>query len=93
MPRELLYTWTAGKDRITHKGYAVYTLREPLNVPADLLLEFESADEAVASAERLGAGHYAFRVTSGGKRGTQPRERISRSDLPVNLVLTPSVRN
>jgi hypothetical protein len=90
MPKELLYTWPVGKDRVTHKGYAVYTVRGRMDVPADLLGEFESAEAAVASAEKLGAGHHAYRVTTGGTRGTQPRERLSRSDLPINLVLNPT---
>ena len=87
MPRELLLTWTVGKDRITHAGYAVYTLRR--ETPADQILTFESAERAVDSAERLGADHGAFRITEP-RRGTQPRERIMRADLPVTVVLKPT---
>jgi hypothetical protein len=89
MSRELLYTWTSGKERVTHAGYAVYTVRPPHNKPADMILKCDSAEQAVSSAERLGVGHGAFRITDS-KRGMKPREQILRRDLPVTEVLRPS---
>ena len=86
MARELLYTWPIGKDRMTHAGYCVCTLRMPQNAPADVILKFDTAEKAVSSAERLGDGHAAFRLLQS-KLGTRPHERIAREDLPVTEVL------
>jgi hypothetical protein len=86
MAKDLQFTWMVGKDRVTHAGFAVYTLRSRLNSPADLVSgPHESALKAVEAAERLGNGHSAFRVVQS-STGIEAREPLSRNDLPINLV-------
>jgi hypothetical protein len=61
MSKHLLYTWDIGGIRCTHAGFAVYKLRKKTR-PSEIFLRFESAEETVETAERLGNEYGAFRV-------------------------------
>jgi len=84
--KNLQGTWMAGKVRVNHVGFGIYTLRGPLGSPADLVSgPHDSAHKAVEAAERLGEGHAAFRMVRS-TAGNEARERLSRDDLPINIV-------
>jgi hypothetical protein len=84
MTKKLPYTWTVGKDRHTHAGFAVYTIAK-FNSPRDQVSgPHEDAAKAVEAAERLGEGYAAFRLVNSNS-GTHPFELISREDLPISV--------
>jgi hypothetical protein len=86
MTRNLQSSWEVGKTRVTHAGFGVYKLRGRVNSPTDRLSgPIESAKAAVAMAEGLGDGYAAFRIVQS-SAGIEPRELLSREDLPINLI-------
>lgn len=85
MARDLPSSYTVGKTRFTHAGYAVYKLYD-LNSPSDRISgPVDSEIKAIESAENLGEGYAAFRMVRS-PAGVTAKEMLRREDLPINLV-------
>jgi hypothetical protein len=87
--RDLPFTWTIGKTRCTHEGYAAHKIVGKFNKPMERVSDvFESPDKAIGAAERLGEGYAAFRIVRVGD-SLEPKEPIRRDELPVTVSLNP----
>jgi hypothetical protein len=81
--RELPNTYLIGKSRQIHAGFAVHKIIGRVGKIMERVSPImESAEEAIAFAERWGDGYAAFRVVQS-KSGTRTNGRIRREDLPI----------
>lgn len=83
---DLLYTWTTGGVRVRHAGFGVCPVKRT-DKPLTIRAKYRTAEQAVAAAEALGPGYAAFRLVDR-KGRVQPKEMLTRAELPISLSVT-----
>jgi hypothetical protein len=90
----LPHTWTVGRTRYIHLGFAIHKVIGKFNKPMEQVSRiYDTANEAIKAADDLQAAennvtqYRAFRIARSSSGQDEPNTMVKSGDLPIHVSL------